>query len=161
MILFDIETTGLNPVRDKVLTVQLKHDGKIVMWKLWEENDETKIIEKFFDYIKNSNEKIVGYNISRFDVNFLLARMLMNKKLTDNLLKLVDSKNWVELTEFQKNNHGLDNWLKELSIPRKSPVTGRHIPTLFELKQYDKIVEHAIDDLVVCEEIIKKLNLKI
>lgn len=161
MIIFDIETTGLNPMRDKVLTVQLKHGDKIAIWKLWEENDETKVIENFFNYIKKSDEKIVGYNISRFDINFLLTRLLINNKLTDEIQKIVREKEWVELTEFQKNNHGLDNWTKELSISRKSPVTGRHTLTLYELKQYDKIVDHAIDDLLVCEEIIKKLKLKI
>lgn len=160
MIIFDIETTGLDPRRHKVVSIQLKHGEKIIIWKLWEEKDEIKLIEKFLEYIRNSDEKIVGYNISRFDVNFLLIRMLVNGKLTDDVQKMVKGKNWVELTEFQKNSHGMDNWLRELGIIRQSQVSGRHVPTLYELGHYDEIEEHAKDDLFVCEEIMKKLDLK-
>lgn len=161
MIIFDIETTGLNPLQEKVLTMQIKHAEKIIVWKLWEEkNDEVKLIQNFIDYIKNLNETIVGYNISRFDINFLLARLLVNKKLTDNILKIFAGKKWIDLTEFQKNNHGMDNWLKELKIPRQSNVTGWHVPSLYELGMYNKIEEHAIDDLFVCEQVVKKMNLK-
>lgn len=161
MIIFDIETTGLDPLRDKVITVQLKHDNEIVVWKIWEERDEAILMEKFIDYIRNLDKKIVGYNISRFDVNFILIRLLINGKLTDEIQKIFKNKKWVDLTEFQRNNHGMENWLKELKITRQSNVVGRHVPTLYELGQYDKIEEHAIDDLLVCERVIKKLNLKI
>ena len=160
MLIFDIETTGLDPLRSKVVTIQVKHGKDTVLWKLWEEKDEILLIKKFLDYIKNSDESIVGYNISRFDINFLLIRMLLNGGLTDEIQKLVKRKKWIDLTEFQKNNHGMDNWLRELNIMRKSQVAGRHVPVLYDLGQYDKIIEHAIDDLSACEEIIRKLNLK-
>ena len=161
MILFDIETTGLNPIKSTLLTIQIKKDSETKIWKLWEEQDEVALIKKFLEFLKTVNEPLVGYCINGFDLSFVLSKLAVNNQLTDEIVQLISSKKWVDLTQFQENSYGLDNWLEELAIPRQSDVKGRHIPTLYDLKQYDKIVEHAVDDLNACEKIIQKLNLKI
>ncbi len=160
MILFDIETSGLNPLNSEIITIQLKVGDELKVWKLWEEKDELTMITKFFDFIKNSNEPVVGYNISRFDINFILTRLMLNNKLTDEIKNIVKTKRWIELTDYQGDSRGMNNLLKKLSVNRGSQVENRHIPMLYKLKMYDKIVEHAIDDLNACEEVIRKLNLK-
>ena len=48
---FDIETTGLNPYEDQILTIQIKKGDDIIIWKLWEEKDESSMILKFLDYL--------------------------------------------------------------------------------------------------------------
>ncbi len=43
---FDIETTGLNPFKHRILTIQLKREDEIIVWKLWEEKEEREATEE-------------------------------------------------------------------------------------------------------------------
>ncbi len=160
MILFDIETSGLSPLNSEIITIQLKIGNELKIWKLWEEQDEISMIMKFFDFIKNSSEPVVGYNISRFDINFILTRLMLSNRLTEEIKNIVKNKKWIELTDYQGDSRGMNNLLKKLSVNRSSQVENKHVPMLYKLKMYDKIVEHAIDDLSACEEVVRKLNLK-
>ena len=36
VVFFDIETEGVDPFVDKVITVQVRHRGKTTIWKEWE-----------------------------------------------------------------------------------------------------------------------------
>lgn len=161
MIIFDIETTGLNPFQNQILTIQIKRGGEIKIWKVWEENGEFAVIEKFLDFVEKSDEPIIGYNILKFDLRFILARLLINDRLDDNVQNMLKSKRWVDLLQFQHNGvKGLNSWAESLGIDKSSKVKGWHIPALYELGKYDEIVEHAIDDLNVCEKIVEKLGLE-
>ena len=61
---FDIETTGLNPFEDRILTIQMKRGNDVTVWKLWEEKDEMSLIAGLFGNLRNTNgfDSICGYN---------------------------------------------------------------------------------------------------
>jgi len=77
-VFFNIATTGLNPTRDKILTIILRYRGKNIIFKEWDKG-EKEIIEQFYDFttleIKRKYTKFVGFNILEFDVLFLLERL--------------------------------------------------------------------------------------
>lgn len=161
MIIFDIETTGLNPFQNKILTIQIKRKNEIKIWKVWEEESELAMIEKFLNFLEKKDEPIIGYNILKFDLRFILARLLVNDRLNDSVQEMLRSKKWIDLLQFQQNGvKGLNSWVEILEIEKSSKVKGWHIPALYELGKYDEIVEHAIDDLNICEKIVEKLELE-
>jgi hypothetical protein len=49
VVFLDIETTGLNPYRDKVVTVQVRRGGVTTVWREWELG-EPGVIEGFFGF---------------------------------------------------------------------------------------------------------------
>ena len=59
VVMFDIETTGLTPYRDKVTLVGRKKKGKIKQWKLWKIRDEAKMIIEAVEDIMKVEETIV------------------------------------------------------------------------------------------------------
>ena len=65
VVFLDIETTGLNPYRDKVVTVQVRRGGVTTVWREWELG-EPGVIEGFFgftDSIFRKKTHFVGYNL--------------------------------------------------------------------------------------------------
>jgi uncharacterized protein YprB with RNaseH-like and TPR domain len=161
VIYFDIETTGLNPYRDKILTIQVKKGDEINLWTIWEENDELIMIKKFLAYIEPifGSESIIGYNCLKFDVPFIHARLNKYDAMDANAYELLHNKKWIDLYQFQGDNYiSMDRWLDAYGIERQCPYSGRDIPWLYKEKMYKEIEEHAVDDLIVCEHLVQKLK---
>lgn len=97
-IFFDIETTGLNPFTDSILTIQFKKGDELTVWKLWE-TSEFEVLLKFLDYLKpiSGNETIYGYNCLKFDVPFIVARMNHYNILNAEKYRLIFDKKWFDL----------------------------------------------------------------
>jgi DNA polymerase elongation subunit (family B) len=159
MIFFDIETTGLNPMDHSVLTIQVKKGGQFTIWKSWE-SSERDVLKSFVEFLRSADDAIVGYNINKFDTKFLLFRMLVNGILDEISMGAFKSARWIDLLGFQSNGvRGLNGWADSLGIARPSKVKSWHVPVLYELGMYDEIVEHAREDLEVCEKIAGLLKI--
>jgi uncharacterized protein YprB with RNaseH-like and TPR domain len=75
VVMFDIETTGLDPYKGKVVLIGFKRKGRIKQWKLWRVKDEAKMITEAIKEIRKVDETIVGYNNLKFDVPFMVERL--------------------------------------------------------------------------------------
>lgn len=162
IVIFDIETTGLNPYNNKVILIGWKKRGKIKQLKLWEYGDEAKMILdaiKEIEELDEYNDTIVGYNNLKFDVPFLLKRLEILGKM-DQKHWAIFRKKWFDLYQFLGNDlRALNIWLKRLGIEREYPqLKGREIPEYFERKEYKKIEKHNIDDLNSSEKLFLKLR---
>jgi DNA polymerase elongation subunit (family B) len=76
---FDIETTGLNPTKDRIFAIGCKDNRKFVSLDFVNEmnsdDEEKKLIVNFFKHIDNLKPAIIfGYNIEDFDFNFIVKR---------------------------------------------------------------------------------------
>ncbi len=160
MILFDIETTGLNPYEDTILTVQFKQGDEVTIWKLWE-TDEPTMLLSFIDHLRtvSGDDTIYGYNCLKFDVPFIVTRMNHHSLMNAEVYKLVHDKKWLDLYQFQGDNYvSMDRWLQSFGIKRNCPYTGRDVPVFYKQGRCKEIEEHAIDDLEVCEKLVEKLK---
>jgi DNA polymerase elongation subunit (family B) len=73
---FDIETTGLEPEKNKIILIGVKDNrGFKKTISAFGEDGEKKCIEEFFDIIKKLKPTIIGgYNSASFDFPFILKR---------------------------------------------------------------------------------------
>ncbi len=161
MVVFDIETTGLNPYHHQIVVVGMVHDDKFLVLKCWEIGELGMILEalKILAMIP-SWEPLVGFNNLKFDVPFITARLTIHGEMTDRFWHLLYSKKWIDLYQFLGDNYwSLETWLETYGIKRTyEEITGKDIPVLYERKEYEKIIQHNKDDLATCKELYKKLE---
>ena len=162
VVFFDIETTNLNPYKGKVVLIGMRKDGRIRQLRVWEsirpwKGDEAKMIKwavKIFMTISRS-ETIVGYNNLKFDVPFMAERLRILRQWHPSFYEVLYSRKWFDLYQFLGNNYrSFKSWLSRAGIEREFPeLEGRDMPDYFELGEYEKIVQHNIDDLNSLEKL--------
>lgn len=154
-VAFDIETTGLNPYKNRIILIGLKSWDEIKQWKLWESKDEaTMILDALKEIEKIEDTIIIGYNNLKFDVPFLLERLRLLGKYKPEFFNIYNKK-WFDLYQYLGNDlKSLKYWLKRAGIQKKYPeLEGKDVPIYFENGEYDKIEKHNIDDLETSEKL--------
>lgn len=161
-VMFDIETTGLNPYENEVILIGMKKGERIRQWKIWEVEDEAEMILDAVKEIIKINESIVGYNNLKFDVPFMLERLKILGKMKPEFWTIVYNKKWFDLYQYLGNNYrSLKLWLFRAGIKRSFPeLDGRLMPTFFKNKDFKKIEQHNKDDLDTSEKLFKFLKEK-
>jgi DNA polymerase III alpha subunit (gram-positive type) len=149
----DIETTGLDPKVDKIITIQyqrvdtktLKPSGKLTILREWE-SDEKTILQQF---IKDSNiiggDRFsfvsIGFNLG-FEHNFLQVRSVANGLPPIDILTrpFIDLHSLgVIMNNCQFRGSGLGN----ISTKKGS---GKDVPIWYSKKEYDKIIDYIEDE---------------
>ena len=159
VLTFDIETTDLDPSKTRVLLIGIKKDRKTRQWKLWEVQDEAKMILEALEEINATFETIVGYNNLKFDVPFLLERLRILGKYQPEFFKVYHKK-WFDLYQYLGDDYrNLEHWCNQARIKKKYPdLKGRDMPRFFEKQEYQKIIDHNLDDLMTSEKLFKFLR---
>ena len=160
-VTFDIETTGLDPSKAKVLLVGMKKGTKIRQWRLWEVQDEGALILTALAEIDNTFETIVGYNNLKFDVPFMLERLRILGQYKAEFFKVYHKK-WFDLYQYLGDDYkNLDHWCDQAKIKKKYPdLKGRDMPLFFEKHDYQKIINHNLDDLRTSDRLFQFLRKK-
>jgi DNA polymerase III alpha subunit (gram-positive type) len=146
---FDIETTGLNPKKDKILTIQYQEldrntgepIGELKILKEWE-SSEKEIINKFlFDTHVLDNYPFsfipVGYNLN-FENSFLKERTKINELPSVDILSnpFIDLRViGILMNKGEFKGSGLDKLTEKKS-------EGSSIPMLYNNHEYEKIIEY-------------------
>jgi len=153
-IFLDIETTGLDYVKDEIITIQLR-DGNypIEIFKSWE-SDEKTILENFVNRLveiqKSEFTWCVGFSTLTFDIPFLMSRCSHYNIETPKKLIEIFYRNLAHcdlkqilLPNNQWKFKGL-NWdycLKIFGHPTKVGF-GNQIPIWFKEREYEKIISY-------------------
>lgn len=153
---FDIETSGLNPFKHNILTIQLKRKKDIFLWTIWEEKNELKVLLNFLKYLRtvSTNNSIYGYNILKFDIPFIATKLNIHALMNEENYKLLYEKKWIDLYQYLGDNYvPLEHWIRKLGIKRVCPFQGKDIPNLYLNKKFREIENHAKDDLIITEKL--------
>ena len=142
----DIETTGLDSEKNKVITVQFaKIDFKtgmmmepVTILPEWQSSEED-ILEKAYSFLMEGGEwnfVPCGYNILHFDLPFLFSRFqtVLKKPVTYEFLNrpTLDLKSTFILMNGGRFK-GSNRYIK------KNGISGKSVPQWYERKEYDKI----------------------
>jgi len=163
VVVFDIETLGLDAFRDPIALIGIKANGKIKQWKLWNEKNELRMILRCLEILKRipTFETIIGYNNLKFDVPFIVTRLSVHRKWSSGLWELLyRDRKWFDLYQFLGNDfRKMSSWLDKLGIKRRyEDIIGRDIPRFYAERRYGKIVQHNKDDLETSEKLYVKLQ---
>ncbi len=163
VVMFDIETLGLDAFQHQIVLIGMKIDNKIKQWKLWKEKDEMSMINKCLKTFSKIQlfETIVGYNNLKFDVPFIATRLTVYGRWSSELWQLLyKDRKWFDLYQFLGNEFmRLSFWLEKLGIKKKhEDIMGRDIPGFYVEKRYEEIAQHNQDDLRTSEKLYWKLR---
>ncbi len=171
---FDIETysrAGYPQFTDKVIAIAFKGlDTKLKLLAEWK-TSEKEILEGFFDHVKGRLEEgirteLIGYNVLRFDLPFLIIRAFHHKlDSLENLQGIIHETYTKDLIQclLPYNNFtfaGLNslNVASRLGIPIQ--YAGRDVKEFYENREYDKIEEHIGSDVLFVERLDQVLREK-
>ena len=145
----DIETLGLEPSTDKIVTIQYAEidyitgdqKSELTILKEWE-TSEKDILEKFSKFINTMEDKFVvfmGFNLN-FEARFFLERGKLYQMYTD-LLKYA----WVDLRVIAiLNNKGKLRGSSLGSLVNKP--SGKHTKEYYDAGEFDKILSYVNDE---------------
>ena len=167
---FDIETYSpgeeLHFTKDlKIIAIGYKEkNGVLRLFGEWK-SDEKTILSPFYFYLKKmvTHEKfvmILGFNLFGFDRPLLETRLLFHKIDTlENILETFRKILWVDLLQcllplqrFNPKGLSQKNIAQRLKLP-DSEITSTQIRELYELKDYESIVEHLKTDIQFVKEL--------
>lgn len=165
MIFFDIETYSPDEhgpsLCDKVISVAYKiGDSDVVVLKEWELGEKA-VLNRFLDVIQNQDRpNIIGHNILRFDIPVIVCRSFEN-----GLGRLE------EIYSVFRETYGIDTlqcllpsnlmYFRGLSLTAcaerlgisMASENGSSIQELYEREEYEKIVHHNVEDVLVAERL--------
>lgn len=160
--ILDIETTGLDPKRDKLVVLGLiyfdnkKNKFYIDQYFSNNDNEEIKLLKIYKEKIKN--RRLITYNGEIFDLPFLNIRLIENKldpvfPENRDLFKIIKSKR--KLIEFESMK--LINIEKIVGIERNDPSRYKVISKLSDKDENRNnpwpILIHNKNDLIATEAI--------
>lgn len=145
----DIETTGLDPKKDKILTIQYQElerntgeaKGELIILKEWE-SSEKEIIQKFIEDTDILSDYAfsfipVGYNLN-FEHNFLKERSIANNLPAIDILDnpFIDLRAvGVLMNRGEFKGSGLNKLTDKEG-------TGQKVPRWYEDKEYELILRY-------------------
>ena len=169
----DIETYGedsLNPFKSKIITIQLRINGKNYIWKEWEMGERDMLINflNFWSGLPRSKKKngftFVGYNLLKFDIPFILirSRILGLEKYGWSWERLweelVHGPHYVDLYQFLGDNFKKFAKWKECLLGEYSRYSNKDIKKFYKNKEFNKIEEYVDDELLSFEKIYEAIK---
>ncbi|MDG6935130.1 MAG: ribonuclease H-like domain-containing protein [Nitrososphaerota archaeon] len=152
-IYVDIETTGLDPFNSQLITIQVRTKVETKIWPVWLEaqDGEKSVIKKFIsftDAIDRYNSRLIGYNVLKFDLPFLIGRMINLGMLTHEIwTRIFHELNWFDLYQFLGDEFGKFRKWKTGLAGGSVTTTNEQIPELFKQGKYGTIIEYIRDEM--------------
>src|SRR4029077_721894 len=158
VVFFDMESTGLNPFQNRIVSIQVRSRGKTTIWKEWTLG-EIECVESFFDYLKTLKKRetsLVGYNVLKFDVSFLDQRLRLLQRMNDwKWWTLHESIHWIDLYQFLGDAYCKASLWYSSMLGVRQRVANADIPRLYA----ERSPESLQDILDYVEEEMRSMEL--
>ncbi|MEK6955490.1 MAG: hypothetical protein AABW52_02430 [Nanoarchaeota archaeon] len=149
----------INPIDSKIIAIGLRYgDANFIFMG----DDEKKLLEDFWEEwrsIKGENNmlKVVGFNLSSFDIPFITTRSFIhNVQIFSFTIKsLVDLRDKITAYRYGPTRGKLKDFAVLMGLPIKD-FDGKDIARLCIEKKHDLIKEYLINDLEITEALYKR-----
>jgi len=172
MIILDIETTGLSAATNQIIIIGILRNGKIKQLVARSEREEREILKKFDNIIANSAGPLVGFNIKRFDIPFIIARCLKHEiELSRSGIRFFLSRNrycqeiidlkdlCIDYLKFQRGEFSLDHICRVLGIKKSEKNIEELLPkVLKDNNAFSKVKEKNKEDLKATKTLYEKFE---
>jgi uncharacterized protein YprB with RNaseH-like and TPR domain len=156
---FDIETTGLDITKNKIISIQIKDGHGKKIWCIKDYKNEKELIKQFVDYYLNVKDKfLIGYNFTNLDLPLLFRRM---KK--EDLIRFFEkyNKGYVRdlamILEFHKIKRQKLPEIAKLFQIDDTNNKRINVAKTYKEKKWEKIINYAEKELDTIEELFKKM----
>lgn len=166
---YDIETAGIDPLTDKLITIQYRREGRNHIFKLWEYPSEKDLIEGFLDEWKNiprhllrGGDYFVSFNF-RLDGPFLFTRCLLNDLVGIPYWRkhlwsfLIHGPAFVDVDQLLGDKlTSLEEWRRRFRL-KPGSFKNSQIPHLYKQRRFEDIEEYVNDELEALEQLYHAL----
>lgn len=166
---YDIEATGVDPLENKLLTIQYRRNSENHVFKLWDYNDsERDLILTFLEdwkkiprQLAQGGDYFVTYNF-RLGGGFLLVRSLLNLGDDEEWRKhlwstLFHGPDFIDIEQLLGNRlTSFDQWRTRFGL-EPSRFKNFDIPKLYSSGRYEDILSYVNDELINLEKIYDRL----
>ena len=164
-LIFDIETTDLmGNLMERIICICV-HNLANKETKSFSGEDEGKILEDFFNYIKSCDKglseppRLIGFNSDSFDLPFIIRRAIVHKKkvpyfLNWDLRKIANGFKY----SYNRNEHGkLRDWAVVLGVSINTSPGSEMFKYYYE-KRFDLVEKHCLEDVEVTKKLFEHLQ---
>lgn len=159
-VIFDIETTGLEPIVDRVICISVMDiDSKVVFTFI--DLDEKKVLTDFWNFVK-SNKMLYGFNTDCFDTPFIHVRSLINDvKVEDvymsDLRSVLYSYHRNAENKFKKGR--LADFARHFGMEVKTS-NGLEVISNWQKGDLESIKAHCEEDIFITHVLFKRMKEK-
>lgn len=150
----------LNPIDSRIIAIGLRYNNTNYIFN---DNDEKNLIEKFWQtwrLTKRSNPSfnVVGFNVSNFDIPFLITRSFINDIVIEpfTLKEIIDIKDKMSAYRTGPTRGKLKEIAKIVGI-EVTDITGSDVPNLYAIGRMDEIVKYLEKDLEITDKLYERL----
>lgn len=151
---FDIETTGLSPLRHRITCICAKSTEDDT-FKFISESESQTIIE-FTTWLCGKNiNMLVGANSKEFDLPFIIVRSYINKIDFDVVKFLLDLYHFDVDNDITDKRMSLNNLGRLYGFPLKCG-DGLKAIRLFQCSNYAELLDYCMGDVVLTRNVYLK-----
>ena len=158
-IVFDIETTGLNPLDSEITCICAKtKDGNNYEGC---HTNEKGLIKDFIKWVLSEKSNLlISANGKDFDIPFIFMRAFLNRIDLCDVLYLKKLEHFDIINDITDKKISLNNLAKLYGFELKSG-NGINAIKLFEDRKLKELMEYCMDDVLLTEKVyLKYLEIK-
>jgi len=153
-LVFDIETTGLDPVTSRITCICAKDSAGNE--HLFSDKDEKKIIHDFIMLFKSNDfVSLVSANGKDFDVPFIFIRAFLNGFDNSVFKEISDTVHFDVINDISKKKVSLNNLARLYNFPIKSG-NGLQAIEYWQKGEIQDLLKYCMDDVRLTEKVYKK-----
>jgi hypothetical protein len=167
---FDIETTGVEPGINMLLTIQyarlsrdFEPESDLTILKVWEFSSERDLIKFFLEESRLFEDPFtfvpVGVNLL-FDLIFLYKIARLYRLVSRPLADILRDKAFIDLKPVLVvlNNCEFRGYNKFIDMHMTTETRGQDIPVLYARREYNRIVEYIRDEYQATLKVLRQVK---